>query len=320
MRRGDLVEVRSAAEILATLDEQATFDHLPFMREMIAYCGCRFRVAQRATKVCDTVNYWGSRRLQDTVLLEDLRCNGTSHGGCQAMCRLYWKEAWLREAADSGPGVELVDHGAAEALKALTERNSHDTRGVGCYDCQATRLLDASSQLRRWDPRPFLTEYTSGNVNAARLSRVTLRALIEETRRKLGRFPDVFVKGDGSSPTKRTALNLEAGEWVEVRPRPEIEATLTVGGTNRGLSFDREMLAFCGQRFRVQGRVHRIIDERTGRMIELQSDCVLLDGPVCSGDFSIGRWLCPRAIYPYWRECWLKRVDGPLTEPEPTQP
>ena len=34
--------------------------------------------------------------MRDTVYLEDLRCDGSGHGGCQAGCRIYWKEAWLR--------------------------------------------------------------------------------------------------------------------------------------------------------------------------------------------------------------------------------
>jgi hypothetical protein len=60
----------------------------------------------------------------------------------------------------------------------------------------------------------------------------------------------------------------------------------------------------------VRQRVERLIDERDGSMIDLKSDCVTLDDVVCSGEWSTRRWFCPRAIYPYWRECWLERVDG----------
>ena len=65
---------------------------------------------------------------------------------------------------------------------------------------------------------------------------------------------------------------------------------------------------FCGQVFQVRQRITRLIDERTGQMIHLSSDCVTLDGAVCSGRNSLGRWFCPRAIFPYWREGWLERV------------
>ena len=66
------------------------------MPEMLQHVGGRFRVAQRAEKICDLVGPGGSRRMRDTVFLENLRCDGASHGGCQAECRIYWKEAWLR--------------------------------------------------------------------------------------------------------------------------------------------------------------------------------------------------------------------------------
>ena len=91
----------------------------------------------------------------------------------------------------------------------------------------------------------------------------------------------------------------------------EIKATLDDQGFNRGLSFDREMLPYCGQTLRVKRRVDRLIDETTGRMLKIPKDCIILDGPVCSGECSTGRWFCPREIYPYWREAWLRRVDEP---------
>ena len=61
------------------------------------------------------------------------------------------------------------------------------------------------------------------------------------------------------------------------------------------------MVPYCGGRYRVKDRVERIIDERTGQMIEIASDCLILDGVVCSGGVQHRRWFCPREIYPYWR-------------------
>ena len=96
LRPGDIVEVRPAAEILATLDADGTLDDMLFMPEMRQYVGRRFTVSRRVEKICDTIAATGSRRVYDTVYLEDLRCDGSGHGGCQAGCRIYWKEAWLR--------------------------------------------------------------------------------------------------------------------------------------------------------------------------------------------------------------------------------
>ena len=44
---GDVVEVKSAEEILAELDERGELDSLPFMPEMLQFCGQRFVVDVR---------------------------------------------------------------------------------------------------------------------------------------------------------------------------------------------------------------------------------------------------------------------------------
>ena len=97
-----------------------------------------------------------------------------------------------------------------------------------------------------------------------------------------------------------------------MKSREEIVATLTDAGSNRGLHFDIEMVPFCGKVLQVRSRVSRLLDERTGEMIELRSDCIKLEHVVCEAELSTGRWFCPREIYPYWRECWLERVSAPV--------
>ena len=97
----------------------------------------------------------------------------------------------------------------------------------------------------------------------------------------------------GAVKRERTeALNLQPGEWVQVRSKDEIARTLDENGFDRGLSFDWEMLPDCGRKYRVRDRIDRIINDKTGRMIEIASDCVMLDEVVCSGERSTGRWFC----------------------------
>jgi hypothetical protein len=345
LRPDDVVEVKSAAEILATLDSDASIDAMPFMPEMLEFAGKRLTVSHRVEKICDTVSGGPpiSRRMRDTVFLEDLRCDGSRHGGCQAGCRIYWKESWLRRVdsrdepttADGDELTPLEHRDLRDRLETLASdgaraiREGDGTR-VESYRCQATEALRATEPLSGYDPRQYIRELTSGNVGLRRFVHVAVRALSGPIRRRLRllsyrplrpsgvaalihrrlRLPGYKPPAqNGVAVPARGELNLRPGETVRVRSAQEIAGTVDESGKNRGLSFDWEMIPYCGGRYRVQDRVERIIDEHTGQMIALPSDCLILDGVVCSGDHSRGRWFCPRAIYPYWREAWLSRVE-----------
>src|SRR5262245_26507269 len=93
-KAGDYVEVRSREEILATLDHNGDTEKMPFMPEMLRYCGQRLRVVSVAHKTCDTIGKTGGRKLERAVHLEGVRCDGRGHDGCQAGCLIFWKEQW----------------------------------------------------------------------------------------------------------------------------------------------------------------------------------------------------------------------------------
>jgi predicted DNA-binding antitoxin AbrB/MazE fold protein len=116
------------------------------------------------------------------------------------------------------------------------------------------------------------------------------------------RFP--LIEGElTKTPLER--LDLRPGERVRVKSREEIVRTLDRSNRNRGMTFDAEMLRYCGRQATVLQRVERIIDDKTGRMTRLRNPCIVLEGVVCTADY---HRLCPRGIYPYWREIWLERV------------
>jgi hypothetical protein len=75
------------------------------------------------------------------------------------------------------------------------------------------------------------------------------------------------------------------------------------------MRFDVEMMAYCGRTFRVLSRVEKIINDKNGKVIHLASDCIILEGAWCGGCLSRDRMFCPRALYPFWREIWLTRVE-----------
>jgi hypothetical protein len=312
-RSGDTVRVKSAADILATLDEHGRLNGIPFMPEMLRWCGENVLVSARADKTCDTIDFAGLRRITGTVHLDDLRCDGSAHGGCQAGCLLFWKEEWLALPTDD----EISAEPPAEQVAALKETTRSTSPGGDRFVCQATELPGATTPLPWWAAGQYVRDVRSGNIGLVRLTHGLLvfffnkyqglskRVLPRRLRIRGGRWYP-FVIGTLSS-TPRQTLDLQPGELVEVKSRREILATLDPAGRNRGLSFDAEMLPYCGRRFRVLRRVERIIDEKTGRMREMPRDCIILAGVTCQ---AIYHRFCPRAIYPYWREIWLKRVEN----------
>jgi hypothetical protein len=312
LRRGDLVEVRSAAEIRASLDETGSLDGVPFMPEMLGYVGRRFTVTARVERACDTIHGSGIRRMPNTVLLDDLRCDGAGHGDCQAACRLYWKEAWLRRVNRRAPASS--PSGTDRELERLARENVRTTRRedgneVAVYRCQATEFFRATHAISWRDVRSLVREFSCGNVGPPRLVRVGYRAFVAELRRKLNRLSEFPFEIRGAPVAGAEQIDLKPGDWVRVRSTTEIAETLDESARNRGLRFDREMVPHCSRTYQVKCRVERFIDERSGEMVELASDCFILEGVVCSGDLSDRRWFCPRAIYPWWREAWLRRVD-----------
>ena len=120
-----MVEVRTEEEILRTLDADGKLDGLPFMPEMLSFCGQRYRVRARAHKACDTIDWQQFRRMESAVHLEELRCDGSAHGGCQAGCLLYWKEAWLRPV-DPQEGERTLEDRRRRSFPGGTERRDSD--------------------------------------------------------------------------------------------------------------------------------------------------------------------------------------------------
>ena len=326
-RIGEWVEVRSPGEILATLDGEGDTSRMPFMPEMLAFAGQRFQVTASAHKTCDTARRTGGRRLRDGVHLADLRCDGSAHGGCQAECLLFWKSRWLKPA--DGPGSSIPAE--APPLRELLARNTGALQDNGKfrYRCQALRLFDATEPLPWWDVRQYWEDVRSGNATLGRaLSTLFLSWVFNLRKFPVGHRASVWlyqfvhrlVRGQADphlrgtiptgDPTPDERLNLQRGELVEIRSKADIEATVNRDNRNRGLNIDEEMTIFCGGRYRVTTRVDRIINEQTGEMMEFRNPCIVLDGVFCRGEYSAKRLMCPRRITAYWREIWLKRVEG----------
>jgi hypothetical protein len=121
--------------------------------------------------------------------------------------------------------------------------------------------------------------------------------------RKYGRIPA------GQPTPAGDSLGLKAGDQVRVKSHDEILKMLDTNNKNRGLYFDAEMVPYCGRTFEVRNVVDRIIDEKTGRLIPIKGNSVILEGAYCKGLYSDRRMGCPRSLYPFWREGWLEKVS-----------
>jgi hypothetical protein len=97
-------------------------------------------------------------------------------------------------------------------------------------------------------------------------------------------------------------LDLQPGEWVEVKSLEEILATLDSQRMHKGLAWSGNMIEACGKKMRVLKPVNNLIEERTGRLRTVRGT-VLLEGSTC--DRYLG---CARAMPFLWREIWLRRI------------
>jgi hypothetical protein len=300
--RDDLVEVKAPDEILQTLDANGALDHLPFMPEMIQFCGRRFRVSRRASPICFSGS--GSPRAfraDDIVTLDGVRCSGAAHDGCQKACVIFWREAWLRKVEDT-KGQSQVDLRSLDRLRTRLKVSI----GAKAYYCQASELLKATDPLSRWEKLGrLLSGLRAGNFTALQMAQHSGTWLFLKIRRMLvGEYPR---GSSGSTPVE--SLNLQPGEWVEVKSMQSIIETLDERGLNRGLLFSPDMRRLCGLRRRVKGRLDKIIVDGTGQMRQLRNTVCLEDSTCGCSYMGFGMGGCSRCELTYWREIWLRRSD-----------
>ncbi len=296
-RIGEWAEVRSAREILATLDAAGTLNGLPFMPEMVAFLGGRFRVHRRADKTC--VEGGGIRALGGTVFLDGVRCDGAAHDGCQRGCLVFWPEAWLRPDGEPAPAIDLAAETAArEALLALPTRDGE------LYSCQSTALPEVTSPIAAWRYGLLADDLAKGELSFGDFLGIAWRTVANKARRMAG-LPELDGIVGARPGASKGKLGLKAGDWVRIKPADEIRKTLGPDGRNRGLTFEAEMSRYIGGVYQVEEVIERIVLEETGRMAKL-SRTVSLKTVSCRGLCAKN---CPRANPLFWREAWLERVD-----------
>jgi len=300
LRRGDRVEVRPAAEILATLDAEGTLDGLPFMPEMVEACGGTFRVASHVFKTCKSGSGPSTmRRLRsaEVFTLESVRCSGVAHDGCQKGCLVFWRAEWLKPTAGAASPRPHVP------ASGPPPRGLKTTTGPNRYFCQASELTRYTTPMSRLGRiTTCWRDLAAGNVSALSLARRLATWGFWAVRR---RVRGEYAAGTHVGATPTATLALQAGERVAVRPVEEIRTTTNRTARNRGLYFSPDMAELSAAPCRVLRRADKIIVDGTGEMRSLKNT-VFLDGSYC-GCSHVAFGGCSRQEFAYWREIWLER-------------
>ncbi len=119
LQPGELVEVKSAEEIMKTLDVNGKNRGMFFDTEMLPFCGKQYRVKQRASQVIDEKTGLMMTMKTPGIILEDVVCNGCLHANrifCPRGFYCFWREIWLKRVqennADRLPSVTVAANAA----------------------------------------------------------------------------------------------------------------------------------------------------------------------------------------------------------------
>ena len=118
-----------------------------------------------------------------------------------------------------------------------------------------------------------------------------------------------LVHNRSSLSSKAVEIQLEplkVGDWVRVKSKEEIRATLGNWNDLKGCAFMEEMWHYCGTIQQVLKRVERFLDERDYHTKKVRS-IVILDRVNCQGTMDFGP--CDRNCFFFWREEWLEKIE-----------
>ena len=206
------------------------------------------QVGKRAHKTCDPALGIGGRKMANTVHLENIRCNGAAHDGCEAGCLIFWKEAWLKriEPATAIEAPSRARIGSAGCTEEVLRSSVRIPPAAGetepTYVCQNTQVKFATQPLKWWDVRQYLEDYTSRQRQPCRSWRpafctpsggpspkpasASVRRCAGSTTGSSARSAEVPIRcGRPACPRtwrrRGRQLDLQEGELVRVKPTPK---------------------------------------------------------------------------------------------------
>ena len=275
----DFVEVRSAEEILATLDERAELEDLPFMPES-GLLRTETHGPQVAQKPCDTHQPHGHRRMTKPCTTGS-RCDGSAHGGCEngmlpvlegamAASRVDPDDRGGRVGMPSGPERCRVLEINTQGPLSLTARFGIHVKPPRLFRAApAPPAIEGSSAVRRQDLTRGETWVSLAVLRAFR--RVCSNRLPDceqgSTRGGCGfarACPGVSCKSglQGRMPDRH--LDLEPGRTRADQVHGGDPGDARSNRLNRGLGFDAELSRFCGRVTRVKSRASAVSTSTPG--------------------------------------------------------
>jgi len=106
LRAGDVVRVKSYADILATCDRSNRNRGMRFDPEMVPYCGGTYRVLKRVTRIINEMTGRMATLSNACIVLQGVVCRGR-YSQCRLFCPRsiypYWREIWLERIRPAEP-------------------------------------------------------------------------------------------------------------------------------------------------------------------------------------------------------------------------
>ena len=112
-------------------------------------------------------------------------------------------------------------------------------------------------------------------------------------------------------------MQLRSSEWVVVRGKEELLATLDKDGRLEGLPFMPEMFEYCGRHVRVSSAAHKTCGPVQGRYVALQTTDLVHLGYRCDGKAHDG---CQNGCLIFWHTAWLRPADANVSAPAASEP
>jgi hypothetical protein len=99
-------------------------------------------------------------------------------------------------------------------------------------------VVHDGQRVRGFDPHPYVREPISANITIERFIRVHFCAYFEIILGKLGYIIKISLFGTLGGHVRHENLNLQPGEWIQMKTSKEIAAMLPPSGRERGLWSD----------------------------------------------------------------------------------